>query len=242
MNFRVQVFDRAGKFQYAIGKLGDSAGAMFRPKAVSVDSEGDIYIVDAQWGVVQVFNRAGTIAVLLRRPGHARWRVPAAGGIVHRPRRSRFRGGFVQPPRAGVSIRRPEEAGAGRQPSEAREFCWPALTDSASAAATAAQAQMAGDVMGMHNLQPGQQIADHRRASGLLRLLPCSALRSEHAASGTRSSPPRPTRCTTATPQKNTGMQPVLGFDSNMCLSCHDGTVAVGATVAYGQVTTTRHR
>ena len=57
MNFRVQAFDRAGKFQYAIGKIGDSTGALFRPKAVSVDSEGDIYIVDAMWGVVQVFNR-----------------------------------------------------------------------------------------------------------------------------------------------------------------------------------------
>ena len=61
MNFRVQVFDRAGNFQYAIGKLGDSAGAMFRPKAVSVDSEGDIYIADALWGVVQVFNREGQL-------------------------------------------------------------------------------------------------------------------------------------------------------------------------------------
>ena len=47
MNFRVQVFDRSGDFQYAIGKIGDSTGAMFRPKAVGVDSEGDLYVVDA---------------------------------------------------------------------------------------------------------------------------------------------------------------------------------------------------
>jgi DNA-binding beta-propeller fold protein YncE len=59
MNFRIQVFDLAGNFQYAIGKIGDSNGAIFRPKAVSVDSEGDIYIADALWGVVQVFNRQG---------------------------------------------------------------------------------------------------------------------------------------------------------------------------------------
>lgn len=61
MNFRIQVFDRSGKFQFAIGKIGDTAGSMFRPKAVSVDSEGDIYVVDAQWGVVQVFNRQGQL-------------------------------------------------------------------------------------------------------------------------------------------------------------------------------------
>jgi predicted CXXCH cytochrome family protein len=38
--------------------------------------------------------------------------------------------------------------------------------------------------------------------------------------------------------EKNRGKQPTLGSDSNECLSCHDGTVAVGATVAYGQVST----
>src|ERR1700723_2489546 len=34
------------------------------------------------------------------------------------------------------------------------------------------------------------------------------------------------------------GRQPTLGKVSNQCLSCHDGTVAVGTTVVYGQVTT----
>lgn len=61
MNFRVQAFDRSGKFEYSIGKIGDTTGAIFRPKAVSVDSEGDLYIVDAMWGVVQVFNRQGQL-------------------------------------------------------------------------------------------------------------------------------------------------------------------------------------
>ena len=61
MNFRVQVFDRSGNFEFAVGKLGDGAGAMFRPKAVSMDSEGDLYIADAEWGAVQVFNRQGQL-------------------------------------------------------------------------------------------------------------------------------------------------------------------------------------
>jgi predicted CXXCH cytochrome family protein len=42
----------------------------------------------------------------------------------------------------------------------------------------------------------------------------------------------------TSNTQKNLAIQPTLGAVSNQCLSCHDGTVAVGATVAYGQVTT----
>ncbi len=42
----------------------------------------------------------------------------------------------------------------------------------------------------------------------------------------------------TSNTEKNTGRQPTLGYSTNQCLSCHDGTVAVGTTVAYGQVTT----
>src|SRR5271165_309804 len=61
MNFRVQVLGRDGSFHYAIGRLGDSSGDIFRPKGIGVDSEGDLYIVDGLWGVVQVFNRQGQL-------------------------------------------------------------------------------------------------------------------------------------------------------------------------------------
>lgn len=61
MNFRVQVLDRAGEFQYAIGKIGDQVGGMFRPKGIGMDSEGHLYIVDGMWSVVQVFNREGQL-------------------------------------------------------------------------------------------------------------------------------------------------------------------------------------
>jgi DNA-binding beta-propeller fold protein YncE len=61
MNFRVQVLDKNGEFQYAIGKIGDDVGAMFRPKGVAFDSEGHLYVVDGTWSVVQVFNREGQL-------------------------------------------------------------------------------------------------------------------------------------------------------------------------------------
>jgi predicted CXXCH cytochrome family protein len=38
----------------------------------------------------------------------------------------------------------------------------------------------------------------------------------------------------TSDTEQNTGMQPELGQDSSLCLSCHDGTVAVGQVVPYG--------
>jgi predicted CXXCH cytochrome family protein len=41
----------------------------------------------------------------------------------------------------------------------------------------------------------------------------------------------------TSSIESNKSAKPTLGSDSNQCLSCHDGTVAVGNTVVYGQVT-----
>lgn len=88
MNFRVQVFDRSGTFQYAIGKIGDSTGAMFRPKAVGVDSEGDLYVVDALWGVVQVFNRQGDLLYYFGAQGTraGEFQLPAGLFIDHNDR------------------------------------------------------------------------------------------------------------------------------------------------------------
>jgi DNA-binding beta-propeller fold protein YncE len=61
MNFRVQVLNKDGEFQYAIGKIGDEVGGMFRPKGVSFDSEGHLYVVDGMWSMVQVFDREGRL-------------------------------------------------------------------------------------------------------------------------------------------------------------------------------------
>jgi DNA-binding beta-propeller fold protein YncE len=61
MNFRVQVLDLSGGFKYAIGKISDRVGGMFRPKGIGFDSEGHLYVVDGLWGVVQVFNNAGQL-------------------------------------------------------------------------------------------------------------------------------------------------------------------------------------
>jgi DNA-binding beta-propeller fold protein YncE len=71
MNFRVQVLDINGEFQYAIGKVGDDVGAMFRPKGIAFDSEGHLYIVDGQWSVVQVFNREGQFLYYFGQLGSA---------------------------------------------------------------------------------------------------------------------------------------------------------------------------
>jgi DNA-binding beta-propeller fold protein YncE len=61
MNFRVQLFDRNGAFKGAIGTAGDPAQGIFRPKGIAIDSEDHIYLVEAQWGMVQVFDHEGNL-------------------------------------------------------------------------------------------------------------------------------------------------------------------------------------
>jgi len=98
-------------------------------------------------------------------------------------------------------------------------------------------AQISGDVLGMHSLGPGtpSPIAGarpdacaycHAPHSGLNRGLWNQKLTTQTYTTYTSDT------------EKNAGTQPTLGRSSNQCLSCHDGTVAVGNTVAYGQVTT----
>ncbi len=69
MNFRVQALDRSGKFQYALGQVGDEAGAMFRPKGIGMDSEGHLYVVEGLSGRVQVFDRQGRLLYFFGQKG-----------------------------------------------------------------------------------------------------------------------------------------------------------------------------
>jgi predicted CXXCH cytochrome family protein len=94
-----------------------------------------------------------------------------------------------------------------------------------------------GDVMGMHNLGPAG-------TSPIVGARPdaCAYCHAPHTGLNTGLWNQQLTTqiysTYTSDTDTNTTTQPVLGSDSNQCLSCHDGTVAVGSTVAYGQVTT----
>lgn len=106
------------------------------------------------------------------------------------------------------------------------------------------QAQTSVDVLGMHNMGPGSKSTTNVPSpiSGM-RSDPCAYCHAPH--SGTTVglwnqtlTKQTYTMYSSTTEGKNQGKQPWLNSDSNHCLSCHDGTVAVGATVAYGQVST----
>jgi DNA-binding beta-propeller fold protein YncE len=85
MNFRVQVLDRSGTFQYATGELGDNQGEMFRPKGLGVDSEGHLYTAEGQSGIVQVFNREGQLLYYFgkRGTGFGEFQLPTGLFIDH---------------------------------------------------------------------------------------------------------------------------------------------------------------
>jgi predicted CXXCH cytochrome family protein len=98
-------------------------------------------------------------------------------------------------------------------------------------------AQVSGDVLGVHNLGrgSGSPITGARPDA-------CSYCHAPHSGLNRGLWNQKLTTQTYSTYTSNTeanrGRQPTLGYSTNQCLSCHDGTVAVGATVAYGQVTT----
>jgi len=101
---------------------------------------------------------------------------------------------------------------------------------------TSLLAQIPGEVLGMHNLGPGgnSPVNGARPDSCAYCHAPHSGLNS--GLWNQKLSTQNYTVYSSNT-EKNRGTQPTLGAVSNHCLSCHDGTVAVGATVAYGQVT-----
>jgi predicted CXXCH cytochrome family protein len=103
----------------------------------------------------------------------------------------------------------------------------------------AASAQVpTGDVIGVHNLGPGS-----RSPVTGARPDACSYCHAPHSGLNVglwnQQLSTRNYTMYTSNSEKNTGRQPTLGYSTNQCLSCHDGTVAVGTTVVYGSVTTT---
>lgn len=60
-NFRIQVFDKDGKFLKTFGGIGRRSGQFARPKEIAADAEGNLYVVDTAFGNVQIFNPEGQL-------------------------------------------------------------------------------------------------------------------------------------------------------------------------------------
>ncbi len=96
-----------------------------------------------------------------------------------------------------------------------------------------------GDVLGMHNLSAGGPSPIQGPGNG-----PCIYCHVPHSASNVglwnQTFSTATYQVYTSQSESNRGNQQLpLGSSSNMCLSCHDGTVAVADTVLFGQLPTT---
>ncbi|MDT8337668.1 MAG: 6-bladed beta-propeller [Sulfurimonas sp.] len=58
-NFRVQIFDKEGKFITKFGNVGNKPGTFARPKGVGIDSQGNIYVADSAFNNIQIFDEYG---------------------------------------------------------------------------------------------------------------------------------------------------------------------------------------
>ncbi len=52
-----------------IGGIGDSPGRFARPRGIAVDSSGHIYVADAAFDNIQIFDLAGELLLYIGEPG-----------------------------------------------------------------------------------------------------------------------------------------------------------------------------
>jgi DNA-binding beta-propeller fold protein YncE len=80
-NFRIQVFDRDGKYRKSFGSVGRQFGQFARPKEIATDRDGNIYVVDSAFGNFQVFTPAGDLLMFVgdrsERDGPAKYMLPS---------------------------------------------------------------------------------------------------------------------------------------------------------------------
>lgn len=79
-NFRIQIFDRDGKFLKAFGAVGRQPGNFARPREIAIDKDGRVYVSDAAFGNLQIFDAEGQLLMHIgersERDRPARYMLP----------------------------------------------------------------------------------------------------------------------------------------------------------------------
>ncbi len=78
---KIKVYDKNGKFIRSIGSYGRGMGQLARPKEISFDRNGILYVVDAAFENVQLFNNEGRLLTYMGRPGNMS--LPAGIGFSY---------------------------------------------------------------------------------------------------------------------------------------------------------------
>jgi DNA-binding beta-propeller fold protein YncE len=64
-NFRIQIFDRDGKYIKSFGAVGKQLGNFARPKEIATDRDGNVYVADSAFGNFQIFNPEGELLMFI---------------------------------------------------------------------------------------------------------------------------------------------------------------------------------
>lgn len=67
-DFKIKIFSEEGKYQGSVGEYGKGLGQFVRPKGIAVDKEGNLFVVDAGFENVQVFNTNGKLLMSFGGP------------------------------------------------------------------------------------------------------------------------------------------------------------------------------
>src|ERR1019366_4629797 len=103
--------------------------------------------------------------------------------------------------------------------------------------AASTQAQISGDVLGQHQMGSGSNPYVTGVASGCIYChAPHSGIGSGTALWNQKLSRATYVPYTSSTYHQKGNQIPPLGADSSLCLSCHDGTIAPGSSIAYGNM------
>jgi DNA-binding beta-propeller fold protein YncE len=80
-NFRVQIFDRDGKYISSFGKVGKQMGDFARPKEIAADADGNVYVADTAFGNFQIFDPDGELLMFVgsrsEQNGPAKYMLPS---------------------------------------------------------------------------------------------------------------------------------------------------------------------
>jgi DNA-binding beta-propeller fold protein YncE len=76
------LLDLDGVCLKTIGKKGDGAGDFALPKGVAFDSEGHIYVVDAQFENIQVFDPNGQLLMAFGEEGNGLGEFSLPAGLM----------------------------------------------------------------------------------------------------------------------------------------------------------------
>ncbi|MEN8152880.1 MAG: 6-bladed beta-propeller [Acidobacteriota bacterium] len=81
-NFRISIFDIEGNYIGKFGKIGKYPGQFARNKGIDVDKNGRIYVVDAAFSNVQVFNEKYQLLLFFLGPGKGKDKLYIPAEVV----------------------------------------------------------------------------------------------------------------------------------------------------------------